>query len=136
MINVLLTARSSVLQALAWIGSDRLVRLLNRINYSNGTSGDIKTTVEVLLLTVGVLPSFLLGLNGEHSMAEKLSNAWGKSARRSAGRERRHSKREVLDALTEVRCHNPYAAAPESEINARSHNSAVLVSHVLERFHA
>ena len=46
------------------------------------------------------------------------------------------TKREVLDALMELRRENPRAAAPQSEISANPHKTDVLVSHVLEIFNS
>lgn len=46
------------------------------------------------------------------------------------------TKREVLDALMELRRRNPPAAAPQSEIRVSPHKTDVLVSHILEIFNS
>lgn len=46
------------------------------------------------------------------------------------------TKREVLDALTELRRRNPRAAAPQSEISVDPHKTDVVISHILEIFNS
>ena len=46
------------------------------------------------------------------------------------------TKREVLDALMELRRRNPRAAAPQGQISASPQKTDVLVSHVLEIFNS
>ena len=46
------------------------------------------------------------------------------------------TKREVLEALTELRRRNPRAAAPHSELSGSPHKTDVIVSHILEVFNS
>lgn len=46
------------------------------------------------------------------------------------------TKREVLDMLTELRRHNPRAAAPHNELPMDSQKADVVVSHILEIFNS
>ena len=46
------------------------------------------------------------------------------------------TKREVLDMLMELRCRNPAAAAPYSDLAADPHKADILVKHILELFNS
>jgi hypothetical protein len=46
------------------------------------------------------------------------------------------TKREVLDALMELRRRNPRAAAPHHDLSVDPHKTDVLISHILEVFNS
>ncbi|WP_447983833.1 hypothetical protein [Nitrospira sp. Nam74] len=46
------------------------------------------------------------------------------------------TKREVLDAITELRRRNPRAAVPHNEMSVDAHKTDVLVRHILEIFNS
>jgi hypothetical protein len=46
------------------------------------------------------------------------------------------TKREVLDALVELRRRNPRAAAPRNGLSVDPHKTDVVISHVLEVFNS
>jgi hypothetical protein len=46
------------------------------------------------------------------------------------------TKREVLDMLTELRRHNPRAAAPYDDLSADPHKADILVKNILDVFNS